>query len=103
MEATDRRVLLIEGQPFEMAVQQHGDAERSILRARLHGEHPTAHAKARAKSLLEKMLGLRVELSRLYASARRNKRIAGLVEEFRGLIPPRFPFVFETVVNGIAC
>ncbi len=35
--------------------------------------------------------------------ARRDRRLAPLVEEFRGLKPPRFPSVFEALVNAVAC
>jgi DNA-3-methyladenine glycosylase II len=42
-------------------------------------------------------------LASFYKLAKRDRRLAPLVEEFRGLKPPRFPTVFETVVNGIAC
>ena len=49
------------------------------------------------------MLGLRRDLASFYKLAKRDPRLAPLVEEFRGLKPPRFPSVFETVVNGIAC
>jgi DNA-3-methyladenine glycosylase II len=35
--------------------------------------------------------------------ARRDRRVAPLVEEFRGLKPPRFPSVFEGLVNAVAC
>ena len=49
------------------------------------------------------MLGLRRDLAPFYKLAKRDPSLAPLVEEFRGLKPPRFPTVFEAVVNGIAC
>jgi len=59
----------------------------------------TAWALRRRPGEHNRLLGWR-DLSKL---AKRDPRLAPLVEEFRGLKPPRFPTVFETVVNGIAC
>ena len=49
------------------------------------------------------MLGLRIELDEFYRLASGDKRLGSLVEQFRGLKPPRFPGVFEGLVNAIAC
>jgi len=49
------------------------------------------------------MLGLRIELDEFYRLASGDKRLGPLVEQFRGLKPPRFPDVFEGLVNAIAC
>jgi DNA-3-methyladenine glycosylase II len=52
---------------------------------------------------LERMLGLRQDLSSFYRLAKQDPKIAPLAKEFRGLKPPRFPTVLEAVANGIAC
>jgi DNA-3-methyladenine glycosylase II len=49
------------------------------------------------------MLGLRIELNKFYQLASGDKRLGPLVEQFRGLKPPRFPDAFEGLVNAIAC
>jgi DNA-3-methyladenine glycosylase II len=49
------------------------------------------------------MLGLRIELDEFYRLASGDKRLGSLVEQFRGLKPPRFPDVFVGLVNAIAC
>jgi DNA-3-methyladenine glycosylase II len=49
------------------------------------------------------MLGLRVDLSGWYRMARRDPRLRILAVRFKGVKPPRFPTVFEAVVNGFAC
>jgi DNA-3-methyladenine glycosylase II len=98
-----RRVLMIGIRPAEVTVRQTGSTERPTLLVSLSGAHLTPSAKTVAKSLLERMLGLRTNLTPFYALAARDRRIASLVHEFRGLKPPRFPTIFEAVVNGIAC
>lgn len=101
--STFRRVLIIDSQPVEICVQQHGGPDHARLLVNLTGRRLTPHTQILAQSLLERMLGLRRNLASFYELVKRKPRLAPLVEEFRGLKPPRFPTVFEAVVNGIAC
>jgi DNA-3-methyladenine glycosylase II len=100
---TYRRVLTIHDRPIELTAQQIGNPERPRLRVTLHAARITPRTKAVARSLVERMLGLRTDLAAFYKLAARDAKIAPLTEAFRGLKPPRFPSVFEAVVNGIAC
>ena len=100
---TFRRALMIDGKIVKVAVRQDGQPNRARLQVNLTGARLTEHTQILTKSLLERMLGLRRDLASFYKLAKRDRRLAPLVEEFRGLKPPRFPTVFETVVNGIAC
>jgi DNA-3-methyladenine glycosylase II len=49
------------------------------------------------------LLGLQVDLEPFYGLAATDVRLSGLAERFRGLKPPRFPTLFEALVNAIAC
>jgi DNA-3-methyladenine glycosylase II len=49
------------------------------------------------------MLGLQVDLGPFERFANRKAKLGPLVRRFRGMRPPRFPSVFEALVNGIAC
>jgi DNA-3-methyladenine glycosylase II len=100
---TFQRALMIDGQIVRVAVRQEGQTNRALLQVNLTGGRLTEHTQILTKSLLERMLGLRLDLASFYKMAKRDPRLAPLVEEFRGLKPPRFPTVFETVANGIAC
>ena len=100
---TYRRVLMIHDRPIELTAQQIRNPERPRLLVTLHAARITPGTKAVARSLLERMLGLRTDLAPFYELAARDAKIAPITEEFRGLKPPRFPSVFEAVVNGIAC
>jgi DNA-3-methyladenine glycosylase II len=97
------RVLAIGDQPVEVTVRQTGTMERARLHVALSAVRIKPTTKAVARALLEKMLGLRIDLTPFYELAARDRKIARLAEEFRGLKPPRFPSVFEAVANGIAC
>lgn len=48
-------------------------------------------------------LGVSVDLVRWYRTAERDPHLRTLAHRFRGLKPPRFPTLFEALVNAIAC
>jgi DNA-3-methyladenine glycosylase II len=75
------------------------DEYRPALLLRLHGP---AGAIGPWSSLLRRMLGLDVELGPFYAAAARVPVLAELAERFRGLKPPRFATLWESLVNTIA-
>jgi DNA-3-methyladenine glycosylase II len=100
---TFRRVLEIDHEPAEVSVQQDGPADKARLRVSVTAHSLAGSAQKQVKGQLERMLGLRRDLSSFYRLANEDPKIAPLVEEFRGLKPPRFPTVFEAVANGIAC
>lgn len=100
---TFRRVLEIDHEPAEISVQQDGVAQKPSLLVSITAHSLSSSAQKQVKNQLERMLGLRQDLSSFYRLAKQDPKIAPLVEEFRGLKPPRFPTVFEAVANGIAC
>jgi DNA-3-methyladenine glycosylase II len=62
---------------------------------------PTVEGELRAN--IDRMLGLQLDLSEFYRMAADDDLIAPLVARFRGVRPPRFPSVFEGLVNAVAC
>jgi DNA-3-methyladenine glycosylase II len=97
-----RRVLVIGGQPVEVAVTQLEGGRAPVLEVILSGQVGTA-AEAAARSVLTRLLGLDVDLGGFYARAARDCVLADLADEFRGVKPPRFPTIFECLVNAVAC
>ena len=55
------------------------------------------------RSVLELLLGLRIDLTDWYRMAAGDARLRPLADTFRGMKPPRFPTMFEAVVNAFAC
>ncbi len=98
-----RRVLVIGGASVEVTATQVGSIDRPRLNVTVSGRHLIRQTQDAAAELLIRMLGLRIDLSDFYALAANDKRLAPLVDEFRGLKPPRFPSAFEALVNAIAC
>lgn len=99
-----RRVLAVEGGlPIGVTVRQVGRPRSPRLRVELSGGPRTAATVRALRTMVERMLGVHADLSGFYRMARRNPDLGRLVDRFRGLKPPRFPSVFEALVNGISC
>jgi len=63
----------------------------------------TLSGRQRVRSIVDCLLGPRIDLAEWYRLAARDPRLRMLAERFRGVKPPRFPSVFESLVNAIAC
>src|SRR5262249_56408740 len=55
------------------------------------------------RSVLDRLLGLRVDLTGWYRLAARDERLAPVAQRFRGVKPPQFPTLFEALINAFAC
>lgn len=96
---TYRRVLAINDQPVLVAVTQR----EATLDVTITGEVLSPTIKREVTVALERLLGIRVDLSDFYRFASTHPPLNELAERFRGLKPPRFANVFEGIVNGITC
>jgi DNA-3-methyladenine glycosylase II len=101
--ATYRRIVVVAGRPTEIAVRQAGSAAEPRLIVMAVPPPRTPSAKARIRKVIDCLLGPRVDLSGWYRLAGRDPRLRVLAERFRGVKPPRFPTVFEALVNAFAC
>src|SRR5690348_8871541 len=100
---TYRRVLMLGNTLVEMAVVQRGSErapQLTVTAGRVRLGSKTCEAMI---SMLDKMLGLSVDLRPFRRLAEGNQRLSSLIDPFVGFKPPRLPSVFETLVNGIAC
>lgn len=98
-----RRVLALADGPAELAVVQTGPTEAPQLQATLTGPAVTADAAAAAARTLAHTLDIHRDLADFYALAAPDPQLGPLVARFRGLKPPRFPTLYECLVNAIAC
>jgi DNA-3-methyladenine glycosylase II len=99
---TYKRVLALRDKAVKISVTQAG-LRSSRLRVTVAGIDLDAPTKAQITSALDRLLGRRIDLRSFYCFASHNPRLSDIVRRFNGLKPPRFPTVFEAVVNGIAC
>jgi DNA-3-methyladenine glycosylase II len=98
-----RRVVTLDGRPVELMVEQVAPPSRPRVRVTTDGARDTPASRDAIVAILDRALGLRRSLSRFYDLARRDRRLAVLAARFRGVKPPRFPSMFEALVNGVAC
>ena len=101
--ATYRRVLASAAGTVEVAVVQIGGPEAPRLRVTARGAPLTEDGTRGVAATLERVLGLGVDLTAFYHRASNDTELGLLARRFRGMKPPRFPSVFEGVVNAIAC
>jgi DNA-3-methyladenine glycosylase II len=100
---TYRRVLVVQDQPVEVAVTQTGPTDSPQLVVEAGHSYPFADLSAILTPVLVKMLGLSANLADFYRLAETEAQLGPMVARFRGFKPPRFPSVFEALVNAIAC
>ncbi|MCC7240902.1 MAG: DNA-3-methyladenine glycosylase 2 family protein [Acidobacteria bacterium] len=101
--STYRRVIVMAGRPTELAVRQAGSPAAPSLTVTATPRPRTVLERRRIRLILDRLLGLRVDLTDWYRLATYDARLRPLAETFRGMKPPRFPTVFEAVVNAFAC
>jgi len=100
---TYRRVIVMDGRPTELAVRQTGSSASPRLHVTATPPPQTLLERRGARSILDRLLGLRIDLTDWYRMAAGDARLRPLADTFRGMKPPRFPTMFEAVVNGFAC
>jgi len=98
-----RRVLVYDGKPEEIEVTQIGTSNKPVLHITAVADTIGSGMKTTLTHSLERMLGLRIDLSKFYDFVKRDTKLYELSQRFLGLKPPRFPSLFEALVNAFAC
>ena len=98
-----QRTLVLDTHPLQVTVTQSAPPPMPVLDVEVHGPHVLRHDEAAIRVLLEKMLGLNIDLTGFYQCAATDPRLAAFAGRFLGGKPPRLPSVFEALVNGISC
>jgi DNA-3-methyladenine glycosylase II len=100
---TYRRIVVIGRRVTELAVRQSGSSSAPRIIVTATPSLRTAVERRDIRLLVARLLGLHIDLSEWYRLASRDRRLAELAARFRGVKPPRFPTVFEALVNAFAC
>jgi DNA-3-methyladenine glycosylase II len=96
------RILVITNETIRVDIGQPTE-HRIRVNVRTEKNFEQSNLKEQVTALVEKMLGIRKDLREFYALAEQDRNLVPLVTRFKGLKPPRFPSVFEAVINAIAC
>src|SRR5207244_3775689 len=100
---TYRRSLRVASGGIELAAVQAGTAAAPRLEVTVAGTQVDRQTEKFARAMLARLLGLEIDLSAFYQLAEGDPFLHTLAARFRGLKPPRFPTLFECLVNAIAC
>jgi DNA-3-methyladenine glycosylase II len=100
---TYRRVLALAAGTVEVAVTQAGPPEAPRLQVAVEGLPLDAGVQSVVVSVLDRLLGLDIDLTGFYRFASHQAHLGPLVRRFRGMKPPRMPTLFECALNAIAC
>lgn len=95
------RLLSLSAGPLLVAVEQTGRPDDPELTVSLVSGQ--ASARDAAVATVRLVLGVDVELKGFYVQARTDPVLGDLVAPVVGLKPPRFPSLFEALVNAVAC
>ncbi len=97
------RVLALEGKPVETEVLQLGPVDKPTIQVNVTSRYKVPEMKLKVTLALQRMLGLKIELSDFYRFAGKDKKLRELSQRFLGLKPPRFPDLFEALTNAFSC
>ena len=87
-----------------MSVSQEGGLNKPKLNVVVVSQTSDLHTvKSIISLMLEKMFSTRKDIKEFYSASGGDKRLRPLAERFYGVKPPRFPTVFEALVNAISC
>jgi DNA-3-methyladenine glycosylase II len=100
---TYRRVLVVSGRPTDLAVRQAGSFAAPRLSVTATPPPRTRPDRWHVRATVDRLLGLQIDLTDWYHMAADDERLRPLAERFRGMKPPRFPTMFEAVINAFAC
>jgi DNA-3-methyladenine glycosylase II len=98
-----RRVLSVDEKLLDIAVTQAGPPEKPELKIDATGTRLKPDTESKLTAILERLLGLKIDLADFYRLAAKDPKLKPLAVSFRGMKPARYPSVFEALVNAITC
>ncbi|VVC75386.1 DNA-3-methyladenine glycosylase [Aquicella siphonis] len=96
------RLFVIQNKPVKVVVKQCGTPDDSVIDVSVN-KKINQELKNELAEILEMMLGLKQDLRNFYRISKKDEYLNSLVNQFKGFKPPRFPTVFEALVNAISC
>jgi DNA-3-methyladenine glycosylase II len=98
------RIFVLGDTVAKVSVSQDGGIERPKLNVSVVTE-TTRHKNLQPDmaSMLRKVFSLGKDLTDFYLLSDKDKRLRPLADRFKGVKPPRFPTVFEALVNAFSC
>lgn len=96
---TYSRVFAVDNEIIQAQVIQIKD----FLEVRIEGYSPLNNSRIVIADSLKTMFGLEIDIGQFYAISKNNAHLKELAKLFLGVKPPRFPTLFEALLNAISC
>lgn len=96
-----KRILVVHGNPILVQIKQIAPATQPKLEVTIKGNG--SNDCETILQIIERMLSLTMNLAGFYRQVVKDDKLGSLFKRFVGLKPPRFPTLFEAIVNGICC
>ncbi len=98
------RVIVCSNAPVKLTIAQKFESNNPIIIVSMQSKNEiTPGMQKNIQSMIQNMFGLTMNLQPFYALANNNESLDRLVKQFAGVRPPRFPSIFESLINAIAC
>lgn len=97
------RVLLVDHTPVKVCVSQRQADNYPELLVNACSPKPVEQLASTIREALQRMLGLQIDVRGFYTLAEKDPLLSPLAQHFLGLKPPRFPSLFEALLNAFAC
>ena len=98
-----RRTLALGDEPVEVAATQSGPPNEPHLAVMPTGGRLPTDAGRAVRAIIERTLGLGMDLVAFYCFAATDPKLGPLARRFHGVKPPRLPTIFKALVNAVAC
>lgn len=96
---TYSRVFAVDNKIILCKVSQTGN----LLEVKLKCIYSLNNSKIIIEKFLKQMLGLEINIKEFYQFSKSSKHLEFLAKSFVGMKPPRFPTIFEALINAISC
>jgi DNA-3-methyladenine glycosylase II len=100
---TYRRVVVVNEQPALISARQIAPPESPEIEVVATGQGASKNTTRTIEAVVDRILGLSVDLRSFYRLARDDKALGPLVNRLIGMKPVRFPTNFEAFTNAVAC
>jgi DNA-3-methyladenine glycosylase II len=100
---TYRRVVVVNEQPALISVRQIAPPESPEIEVVANGPRVSRKTTRDIEAIVNRILGLSIDLRSFYRLARDDKALGPLVNRLIGMKPVRFPTNFEAFTNAVAC
>ncbi len=100
---TYTRIFVVDSVPVKASLSQRHTGKAPELLVNVCSPTPLAQLASQIRASLQRMLGFQIDVTGFYTLAANDTLLSPLAQHFLGLKPPRFPSVFEALLNAFAC